>query len=432
MKKAPGFETSSIRHSPIDHARIYSPRRAMSVSGSGPEHSPAPAPDQPPLCVLQVLPRLESGGVERGCVDMAIAVQQAGGTAIVASQGGAMVREITRAGAVHVTLPLATKNPFGIWRNVARLARVIREHNVTLVHARSRAPAWSARAAAAYAKVPFITTFHAWYSAGNGWKKRYNAIMAKGETVIAISDFIASHLREDYGVEDTRIVTIPRGIDPVIFAPEAVSTARLVQLAESWNVPAETSVILVPGRLSENKGQAIVLEALAQLLPLDGLRVVFVGPERRNSRLRARLEAQARTLGVASAVQWVGACSDMAAAYRLATLVVAPSTKPEAFGRVAVEAQAMGKPVIATDLGGFRETVRPGETGWLVAPKDAAALARAIREALAMDEAARARMAEAGRAWVDRHFTKERMCAATLAVYRRVLAEHAAPADAAP
>lgn len=376
------------------------------------------------LRVLQVLPRLDSGGVERGCVDMAVAIAQAGGTAIVASAGGAMAREITRAGGVHVTLPLATKNPLGIWRNIGLLRRVIRDHKVNLVHARSRGPAWSARAAAEKEKVPFITTFHAWYSAGSAWKKRYNSIMAQGETVIAISDFIARHLREEYGVEESRIVTIPRGIDPAIYAPEAVTTARLVQLAQAWNVPAETSVILVPGRISENKGQGVVIEALAQLPPLENLRVIFVGAERANSSLRARLEKRAKTLGVAQFIQWVGACGDMAAAYRLSTLVLAPSTKPEAFGRVAVEAQAMAKPVIATNLGGYRETVRPGETGWLVAAGDSQALALAIREALGLDSAERAAMGERARDWVLRHFTKDKMCAATLAVYRTVRAAH--------
>lgn len=376
--------------------------------------------------VLQILPRLDSGGVERGCVDVAAAIVAAGGTAIVASQGGAMVREITRAGGVHVTLPLATKNPLKIWRNVAKIRAVIREQRVTIVHARSRAPAWSARAAAAKEGVPFLTTFHAWYSPGGKWKQRYNAIMAAGETVIAISDFIARHLREDYGVEDSRIVTVPRGIDIGYFAPDAVTTARLVQLAQAWNVPAETSVILVPGRISENKGQGVLIEALAKMRRREGVRVIFVGPTRENSGLRERLDKRAQALGVAGLVQWVGPCADMAAAYRLSTVVVSPSTKPEAFGRVAVEAQAMGKPIVATEIGGYRETVRPGETGWLVPPNDAQALAEAIEAALALPPEARATMAETGRAWVARHFTKERMTAATIALYRRVLDERRA------
>lgn len=335
-----------------------------------------------------------------------------------------MAREISRAGGIHITLPLATKNPLGIWRNIAGLRRVIREQRVNIVHARSRGPAWSARAAAMKEKVPFITTFHAWYTAENAWKKRYNAIMAKGETVIAISDFIAQHLREDYDVDERRIVTIPRGIDPQIFAPEAVTTARMVQLAQAWNVPAEAAVLLVPGRISENKGQSVVIEALARLLPLENIRVIFVGVERANSGLRARLEKRAKAIGVAPLLQWVGPCGDMAAAYRLATLVLAPSTKPEAFGRVAVEAQAMGKPIIATDLGGYRETVRQGETGWRVPPNDPETLALAIREALTMNETERSAMAERARAWVLSHFTKEKMCAATLGVYARVLASN--------
>lgn len=373
--------------------------------------------------VLQVLPALETGGVERGTVDVAAALVAAGFRAIVVSNGGPLVRELVRAGAEHIAMPVHSKNPLVMWRNVGRLERLIRAEGVDLVHARSRAPAWSARAAARRTGKPFVTTFHGTYNAGSKVKRAYNAIMAQGDRVIAISQFIADHVRENYGVDSSRIRVIHRGIDFDVFAPERVSSERLIQLARQWRIPDDARVVMLPGRLTRWKGHTVLVEAMRRLADHRDwvVRCILVGSDQGRTGYRAELEGLIASLNLLDRVQIIEECRDMAAAYALADVVVSASTDPEAFGRVAVEAQAMGCPVVATDHGGARETVVPASTGWLVPPGDAGMLAAAIDAALALDEDARKRLRERAIAHVRAHFSKARMCEATLAVYRELL-----------
>jgi glycosyltransferase involved in cell wall biosynthesis len=383
-----------------------------------------PEADEPAdfsLAVLQVLPSLVTGGVERGTVDVAAAVVAAGGTAVVASAGGPMVRELERAGATHVTLPLDTKNPFRMRRNVDLLADLIARTGIDVVHARSRAPAWSAHAAARRTGRPFVTTFHGTYNFRSFLKRRYNAVMTKADTIIAISRFIADHIRQHYRPPDARIVVIERGIDFGVFDPAGVPAARVIKLAEAWRLPDGVPVVMLPGRLTRWKGQAVFLDALAALGGLDAMAVI-VGDDQGRTRYRAELERQIARLGLGARVRLVDHCRDMPAAYMLSDVVVSASTDPEAFGRVLVEAQAMGRMAIGTDHGGARETVIVGETGWLVPPGDAPALARAIRDALGLSEPDRRRIAEAAMRHARMRFGKPLMCARTLAVYRDVAA----------
>ena len=379
----------------------------------------------PRRTVLQVLPSLETGGVERGTVDVAAALAAAGFRALVASNGGAMVRELVRAGAEHITLPVHSKNPVVMWRNVGRLARLIRAEGVDLVHARSRAPAWSARAAARRCGKPFVTTFHGTYNAGSQAKRAYNAIMAKGDRVIAISQFIADHVQANYGVDPARIRVIHRGVDFDVFAPERVTSDRLIQLARQWRIPDDARVVMLPGRLTRWKGHTVLIEAMRRLADHRDwvVRCVLVGSDQGRTGYRAELEGLITRLGLLDRVQIIDECRDMAAAYMLADVVVSASTDPEAFGRVAVEAQAMGCPVVATDHGGARETVVPASTGWLVPPDDAGMLAAAIDAALGLDPDARERLRDRAIAHVRAHFSKARMCEATLAVYRELLGD---------
>jgi glycosyltransferase involved in cell wall biosynthesis len=373
-----------------------------------------------PPAVLQVLPRLVSGGVERGTVEVASALVAAGWTAWVASEGGPMTRELQKAGARHVELPLASKNPFVMHRNVARLEELVRRSSIDIVHARSRAPAWSATAAARRSGAHFVTTFHNVYGAGNRLRVWYNSVMGRGERVIAISDFVARNAVELYGVEPSRVRTIHRGVDISRFDPSRVAAERLVALSTAWRLPDGVPVVMLPGRLTRWKGQLDLLAALA-LLGRRDLRCLLVGGDEGHGGFRREVEAETKRLGLGGVVALVDHCADMPAAYMLADVVVSASNRPEGFGRVAVEAQAMGRPVIATDHGGSRETIVPRETGWLVPPGDGAALAAALSEALALDEAARAGLAERAMAHVRRRFTTERMCAATLAVYEEIL-----------
>ena len=388
-------------------------------SSDVPGTTPVASAGRPPA-VLQVLPALVTGGVERGTVEIAQALVKAGWRAVVTSSGGAMVREIERAGATHITLPLKTKNPFGIRRNIRHLAELIERENIDLVHARSRAPAWSAYFAAKRTGRPFMTTFHNVYGGKGRLKRWYNSIMARGARVIAISEFVARAATKTYGVEQDRLRVIPRGVDLTRFDPEMVHPSRLVQLAKEWQLKDGLPVVMLPGRVTRWKGHVDLLHA-AQRLPHRDFQVVFVGDHEQKPGFRDELITLVKRLGLQGHVQLVGDCRDMAAAFMLADVVVSASTEPEGFGRVAVEAQAMGRPVVATDHGGSRETVLPGVTGWLVPPGDRGALSKAVGEALALSPAARAEMAASARALMVRHFDTQLMCAATLGVYTEIL-----------
>ncbi|MFQ6016875.1 MAG: glycosyltransferase family 4 protein [Kiloniellaceae bacterium] len=370
--------------------------------------------------VLQVVPSLVTGGVERGAVDIAAAIAEAGGTSLVASEGGPMVYELMRAGAVHVKMPLASKNPVVMHRNVRRLTKLIQARDVDIVHARSRAPAWSAAAAARRTGCHFVTTFHGTYNFDGEIKRRYNAIMATGERVIANSEFIARHIREHYQVEPGRVRVIHRGIDLTRFDPERVSAERVIQLAKRWRLPDGVPLIMLPGRLSRLKGHAVLIEALAQLRDL-ALRCVLVGAEQGGSAYRVELERLIARYDLGSHVYLPGHCDDMPAAYMLADVVVCASTDPEAFGRVVSEAQAMGCPVVVSNHGGAREQVLEDRTAFLFSPGDPVALAQAIRRALALDAAQRECLAREARAHARANFSKDRMCAGTLALYRELL-----------
>lgn len=377
------------------------------------------------MTVLQVLPALVSGGVERGTIDMAEAIQAAGGRAIVASAGGPMTAELTRAHVEHVTLPVDSKNPFTIRQNAARLAELIRRENVDIVHARSRAPAWSAWKAAKRTGAIFVTTFHGTYSHGNAIKRWYNSVMVRGERVIAISDFIAGHIRQIYGVPTDRIRVIPRGVDISRFDIPVISSERVIALALRWRLPDGIPVVMLPGRLTRWKGQTVFLDAIARLGRRD-VQYLMVGSEGSRGAYRKELEQLIANRGLSAIVHVIDDCNDMPAAYMLTDVVISASTDPEAFGRVIVEAQAVGRPVIATDHGGARETVLEGETGWLVKPGDGAALAEAINRALALTPADRERLKDRAVAHVRANYTKELMCRRTLAVYDELLRERAA------
>ncbi|WP_207480315.1 glycosyltransferase family 4 protein [Arenibaculum pallidiluteum] len=385
-----------------------------------------PAPGRRPV-ILQVLPSLVTGGAERGAVDVAIALSQAGAVPLVASAGGPMVRELERHGVRHVTLPLKAKNPVAMLRNARKLEALIRDEGVDIVHARSRAPAWSAWLAARRASVPFMTTFHAPYNFKGELKRRYNSVMALGERVIAISEFIRDHILANYAVDPGRIRLIHRGIDLGHFSPERVGRERLVTLSRSWRIPDDRHVIMLPGRLTRWKGQAVLIEALA-LLERRDFYCLLVGADQGRTGYRKELEELAAARGLRDLVHLADHCDDMAAAYLLSDVVVSASSDPEAFGRVIVEAQAMGRPVIVTNHGAVRETVLAGETGWVVPPGDPQALAEALSLALSMTPEERAAVAERAIAFVGERFSRERMCAETLGVYAELLDERRAAA----
>lgn len=393
---------------------------SLSEPWSGQESSAGTAPAHRPITVLQVVPRLDMGGVERGTLEIAEAILDAGGRALVATSGGGLAGRITRAGGVVIPLAVDSKNPVMLLRNAWSIARVIRRHQVDVVHARSRAPAWSAWLATRATKTPFITTYHGTYSEGLPFKRLYNSVMARGRPVIAVSEFIRDRIIARHRVPESQIVVIPRGADIAIFSEDAVGNARTVQLAEQWGLLDDPRpVVMLPGRLTRWKGAESLIDAAARLKTRRGgtdFLILVVGEGSDPGFERALLD-RVKRLGLTDCVHLTGGCSDMPAAYKLASVVVSASTEPEAFGRVVVEAQAMGRPVIATDHGGARETVADGTSGWLYPPGDIDRLAQAIDQALALDPSARAHMGLAGRARIHSRFTLAAMQRATLQVY---------------
>jgi glycosyltransferase involved in cell wall biosynthesis len=311
------------------------------------------------------------------------------------------------------------------------LARLIRRLGVDIVHARSRAPAWSAWSAARATGRHFVTTFHNAYDAGTAPKRWYNSVMARGERVIAISQFVADHAAQVYGIGPDRLRTIPRGVDLDVFDPGRVGAQRIVSLARQWRLPDGVPVVMLPARLTRWKGGLDFIAAVAALDRRD-VCCLLVGSEQRRG-FRRELEAAIERNRLAGLFRIVEECHDMPAAYMLADVVVSASSDPEGFGRVIIEAQAMGRPVVATDHGGARETIEPGLTGWLVPPGSPAGLAAAIGEALSLGESERSLFARRAIAHVASRYSRQAMCARTIEVYEELLfPEASALREAAP
>lgn len=377
------------------------------------------------MILLQVIPQLEAGGAERTTLEVAQAVAAAGGRALVVSEGGRMEAELAALGGELVRLPVGSKNPWTVWRNAGRIAAIVRREGVDIIHARSRAPAWSAKWAAAQTNAHYVTTYHGTYNGKTGLKRWYNAVMARGERVIANSDFIADHIRTRHPFAADRIRVIPRGVDLDSFDPQAVAPQRIADLAAAWGVdwPSSRLIALFPARLTGWKGQRETLIALGQL-KAEGLAMpltLLAGDAQGRDAYRAELEALIAQYGLEDDVRIVGHCTDMPAAFAMANFALTPSIEPEAFGRTAAEAGAMHKPVIAADHGGAREVVLPGETGWRVEPRNPVALAMAIREAVSMPAGRRAEMGERAAQYIRTQFSTRALQAATLRVYDEVL-----------
>ena len=337
--------------------------------------------------ILQIIPELNAGGAERTAIDIAAALADAGARALVASSGGRLVSELQAKGGLWVPFPARTKNPLAMLLNVQRLKRLIRAEKVDLVHARSRAPAWVANLAARATKTPFVTTYHGAYAGRSRLKVEYNSVMARGDVVIANSHYTAGLINKLYPQAQSRVQIIHRGTNLALFAAHAVDPARVQKLRQSWGVSPEERIVLLAARLTSWKGQKVLIEAarLLQDKGVTGVRYILAGDAQGRNAYVRELDALCAKLGVATIVRRVGHCADMPAACLAAAIVAVPSTEPEAFGRSAVEAQAMGTPVVVSELGAVPETVLAppgvspmGRTGWRVPAGDAAQLAYAL------------------------------------------------------
>lgn len=381
--------------------------------------------------ILQIIPELDTGGAELSTIEIADAIQSAGGRAIVLSEGGRLVQRLRDTGAELQFFPAAAKNPVRLLWNAHRIVNVVRRDGVDLIHARSRAPAWSALLAARYTGVPFVTTYHGAYAETNDVKRLYNSVMARGDAVIANSHYTADLIRMRYGTPRARLHVIYRGVDGRLFDPVHVAPERVAAVRSRWGITGDQRVVLHAARLTSWKGQEVVIEA-ARLLKerglLDDAVVVLAGDAQKRTSYKAALLQKIRAGGLQDQVLIVGHEDDMAAAFRASHVAVVASIEPEAFGRAATEAQAMATPVIATDIGAPPETVlgRPGvsahrATGWLVPPSDAHRLADAIAEALALKPDERARLGARAREHVLEAFSLKAMKQQTLQVYDGLL-----------
>lgn len=379
----------------------------------------------PEFTLLQVVPELDTGGAEQTTIDIAHAVVRAGGRALVATRGGRMAARLESDGGRLAQMPVQTKNPLVMLGNAARLVDLIRREQVSLVHVRSRAPAFSALWAAHATRTPFVATYHGVYNARTRLKRWYNAVMTRGDLVIANSDFTRDHVLNEHHIDPDRIVSIPRGVDLERFNPNGVGSERVEALRQAWNAPADPSLttFLLAARLTRIKGHGTVIAAAARLKAegRGAFRILMVGHDQGRSAYRAELVAQIEAEGLSGHVSLVGHCDDMPAAYLLADVALLPSIVPESFGRTAVEPQVMGRPVVASKLGGMTETVISGETGWLAAPGDVEAWTHTLGRAM---EAGPARLQAMGQAAANRArrlYSVDAMCAATLQAYERVL-----------
>ncbi len=381
--------------------------------------------------ILQIIPELDAGGAELSTIEIASAIVAAGGRAIVLSEGGRLAPRLTAAGAEFIPFPAASKNPAVILANAVRIGRLIHDEKVDLVHARSRAPAWSALRASRRTGVPFVTTYHGAYSENGRLKKLYNSVMARGDIVIANSAFTANLIAERYATPRDRIEIIHRGVDGAVFDPAAIAPERLAKVARTWNTRPGDRIVLQAARLTAWKGQTSLIDAAALLRQrgyLEDVKVVLAGDPQGRDGYAEHLRQRIAKHGLGGQVIIAGHVDDMPAAYALARVAVVASSEPEAFGRTATEAQVMGCPVIATRIGAPPETVLAAPmvaadqaTGWLVPPSDPSDLADALGQALALTSPQRAAMCARARRHVMENFTLDTMRARTLAVYDRLL-----------
>lgn len=380
---------------------------------------------------MQVLPSLVSGGVETGTIDIAKALVDKGHRAIVVSSGGQMVSFLDDIKATHITLPVHSKNPVVMWKNAQTLKQLIKQENIAVVHARSRAPAWSCYWATRSTNTPYITTFHGTYGHQGRLKKWYNSIMLKGNTTIAVSNFIAKHIHSIYferiqgSTHKPEIQVIHRGIDISKFDPERLCPAKCEELRKRWEIHPSQTVVMLPGRITRWKGQAVFIEAIAKIKQ-EKITYLLVGDNKGKDHFVDELNALILKYNLQNQVKLVGGCKDMPTAYGISDIVVSASTDPEAFGRVACEAQAMKCLVVATRHGGSLETISPEQQNLLCNVSDCESLAEAIEIALNLcreeNQERKNHILSSSRKHIEDKFTLELMCKDTLALYTKVVA----------
>ena len=371
--------------------------------------------------VLQVLPEMNHGGVEVGTVEIASGLKEAGIQNFVASAGGRMVYDLQKIKVKHFELPLKSKNIFKLWSNARKLEKIIKENGINIVHARSRAPAWSAYWAAKRTGAVFVTTFHGTYGLGPlKIKKLYNRVMTYGKLVIAISEHIKKHLLKEYKVPEGKIRLIHRCVNTDNFALEKVSQERVVKVLQDNHIPEDKPIISLIGRVTRWKGQHLLIEALSKVKNQD-FYCLIVGSDQGRVRYTNELKKLVSKYHLDAKVQFIDQSFDIPAVLMVSDVVLSAAIEPEAFGRAAIEGQAMGRIVLASNIGGSLENMIDGVTGRLFESNNVDSLAEAIDWALLLSPQERDKISKAAINNVKEHFTKQIMCDKTIAVYKELL-----------
>jgi glycosyltransferase involved in cell wall biosynthesis len=333
--------------------------------------------------ILQVVPALVSGGVERGTLEIAKKLVEAGFRSIVISAGGSLVTALEESGSKHIKLNVASKNPLTIWLNSKKITKIIQEEKIDIIHARSRAPAWSCFIAAKATGIKLITTFHGIYNFRTKIKKFYNGIMTEGNKVIAVSQFVKDHIIKNYKIDKSKIVLIHRGVDHREFTIEKINSEILLKYKTKYNVPANTPVILLPARMTEWKGHTILVKALEKIKHLN-FYCIMAGDLAKHPAYVTRIKNLINECKIQNRVQLFGNEPSMINLYGISDIVLSASIEPEAFGRTIIEAQSMEKLVIATNIGGAAETIENEKTGFHVDPANSQQLADKIEYCLSI------------------------------------------------
>ena len=379
------------------------------------------------LKVLQVIPKLGYGGAETGCYDIAHYLPENNCGSYIVTSGGELLKFIDKKKVKIIKLPVHSKNPLIIFINFLALIFIILINNISIVHARSRAPAWSCLIAAKITGRKFVTTFHGTYNFNSKIKKFYNSVMVRSDLIIAGSNFIFSHIKENYTKylnAKKKLLVIFRGINVDYFDPTTKLDSDEKKLLKKWEIEKDKKIILLPGRLTGWKGQEVFIEAINLVnieLGYEAFYAVILGSDQGRDLYKKKLIRLTEQYRLINQVKFIDHCKDMALAYKVSDIVVSASIEPEAFGRVAVEAQSMEKPIIASNIGGSNETVIDEKTGFLFESNNAKSLSQKILKILSMDEASLNSIGREGRKNIIQKFNVEKMCFSTYSEYKRII-----------
>ena len=379
------------------------------------------------LKVLQVIPKLGYGGAETGCYDIAHYLPENDCGSFIVTSGGELLKFIDKKKVKIIKLPVHSKNPLIIFINFLALVAIILVKNISIVHARSRAPAWSCLLAAKITGRKFVTTFHGTYNFNNKIKKFYNSVMVRSDLIIAGSNFIFSHIKENYSRylnNKKKFLVIFRGINVDYFDSSTTLENDEKKLLKQWDIEKDKKIILLPGRLTYWKGQEVFIEAVNLInieLGYEAFYTVILGSDQGRELYKKKLIRLSEQFRMSKQIRFIDHCKNMALAYKVSDIIVSASNEPEAFGRVSVEAQSMGKPIVASNIGGSNETVIDEKTGFLFESNNSKSLSKQILRVLNMDESSLKKMGIEARKNVTQRFNVEKMCFSTYSEYKRLL-----------